>query len=169
MTIDPITLQFACKLVRCKARQIARPSDREDVEQELLLEIVVRWPCFDPRKANREAFVEQIVRNKICKMLRDRRRLKRDTRREVPFDARVHAVAQSDAAIESLCLRIDVGSVLPNMPQHLRDACDELRRESLAAAARRIGMPWSTLAHHLDQVRAAFRRAELDQYLGEPS
>ena len=81
--IDPSTLKFAKSLVRIKARQLLRvirdaaTGSQQDLEQDLLLEVVVRWPGFDPNRGNAEAFVESVVRAKLCKMLRDAKRAKR--------------------------------------------------------------------------------------------
>ena len=66
--IDPSTLTFAKTLVRIKAKQLLRvirdaaTGSQQDLEQDLLLEVVVRWPGFDPNRGNAEAFVESVVR-----------------------------------------------------------------------------------------------------------
>ena len=66
-SIDPATLTFAQSLVRIKARQLAKiiPSpavnNRKDLEQDLLLEVVVRWSRFNPSRGSAEAFVERVV------------------------------------------------------------------------------------------------------------
>ena len=55
--IDPSTLTFAKTLVRIKAKQLLRvirdaaTGSQQDLEQDLLLEVVVRWPGFDPAPA----------------------------------------------------------------------------------------------------------------------
>lgn len=80
--IDPSTLKFAKTLVRIKAKQLLRvirdaaTSSQQDLEQDLLLEVVVRWPGFDPNRGNAEAFVESVVQPAF-KMLRDAKRAKR--------------------------------------------------------------------------------------------
>lgn len=168
MPIDPATLKFARTLSRIKVRQsglLIRRADREDVEQELLLEVVVRWHRFDPLKATAEAFVERIVRDKLRNILRDRRRAKRDWRREQALDPQAHDRPDTTDELRRAELRVDVQAVAGSLPPSLRDACDQLRRESISAVARGIGTPRSTLDSALRRAREAFQRGDLDQYL----
>lgn len=166
-SIDPSTLKFARTLVHIKARQITRraPGDRDDVEQTLLLEILLRWPGYDAARGTREAFVEQIVRGKVCKMMRDRTRAKRDWRREQVLDLHAHDRPDPADRLREVELRADVGAVVSDLPEPLREACDQLQRESISAVARGIGTPRSTLDSALRRSREAFRRADLDGYL----
>lgn len=60
--IDP----FAARLIRRKARELSRhtgfnPSDREDIEQDLLLVLLKRSRRFNPRIAHYNAFVTTVV------------------------------------------------------------------------------------------------------------
>ncbi len=168
MPIDPATLKFARTLARIKVRQSGRlilRADREDVEQELLLEVVVRWTRFDPLKATAEAFVERVVRDKLRNILRDRKRAKRDWRREQALDPKAHDRPDRANGLRQVELRVDVQAVVADLPPTLREACDQLQRESLSAVARGIGSPRSTLDSALGKAREAFRRGDLDQYL----
>jgi RNA polymerase sigma-70 factor (ECF subfamily) len=168
MPIDPATLKFARVLSRIKVRRagrLIRRADRDDVEQELLLEVVVRWHRFDPRKATAEAFVERVVRDKFRNILRDRQRAKRDWRREQPLEVTVHDRPESSDELRRCELRIDVHAVTGGLPPQLRVACDQLRRESVSAVARGIGKPRSTLESALRRARASFQRCDLDHYL----
>lgn len=164
MPIDPTTLQFARKLARIKARQLGRlirSCSREDLEQELLLEVVIGWERFDPARGKPAAFVEHLIQQKAWKL----RRAAGSERRTRSFDTNNHDQPAGDDPIRHVALRIDVDVAVSNLPADLRKACDELRRESVSGVARNRGVPRSTLDSSLKRVRETFRRADLDQYL----
>jgi len=162
--IDPTTLQFARKLARIKARQLGRlirTCSREDLEQELLLEVVVGWERFDPARGKPAAFVEHLIQQKAWKL----RRAASSERRARSFDANSHDQPAGDDAIRHIALRIDVDLAVDSLSPDLRKVCDELRRETVSSVARSRGVPRSTLDSSLKRVRETFRRADLDQYL----
>jgi len=168
MPIDPVTLKFARRLARIKVRRcgpLILRADREDVEQELLLEVAVRWTRFDPRRATSEAVGERVIRDKLRNILRDRNRAKRDWRREQPLDRHAHDRPDPADRVREVELRADVQAVVRDLPPPLREACDQLQRESLRAVAQGVGKPRSTLDYALGKAREAFRRGNLDGYL----
>lgn len=141
-SIDPSTLKFARTLVRIKARQITRraPGDRDDVEQTLLLEVLLRWPGYDAARGTREAFVEQIVRGKVCKLLRARKR----RRATLPLTEAALRMPDPRDPIRDAALRMDVQVIVERLPPGLREACDQLRRETQSGTARVMGVNPST-------------------------
>ena len=57
---------FAVKLIKRKARQLAGRvgflhADRQDLEQEMALDLLLRLPHFDPTLATRETFVARLI------------------------------------------------------------------------------------------------------------
>lgn len=165
-TIDPATLTFARKLARIKARQLRRllPGQSiEDLEQELLLEVLAGWGRYDPERGRAEPFIERLVQQKAWKLLRDRRQTAE--RRQRVFQLGDHDQPDPADEVESACLRHDVGMAVAALPPRLRDACEQLRRESVSTVARAQGVPRSTLDSSLRKVRAAFAHAGLAQYL----
>ena len=162
--IDPTTLQFARRLARIKARQLGRlirTCSREDLEQELLLEVVIGWERFDPARGKPAAFVEHLIQQKAWKL----RRAEGSQRPTRSFDADHHDKPAVDDDFRHIALRIDVDVAVTNLPPDLRKACDQLRRDSVSSVARSRGVPRSTLDSSLKRVRETFRRADLDQYL----
>lgn len=158
--MDALPLTFVLKLARIKAHQIGPPSEREDVEQDLVLEVLVRFPAFDPIRGNSEAFVEQVVKGKVSKIIRDRQREKRSGQRR-PMPERV----DRGDFVRDADLRMDLEEVLRDVPVTLHDACDQLRRETVSEAARNIGVPRSTLDSGLIGLRERFRKGSLDKYI----
>jgi len=166
--IDPSTLKFAKTLVRIKARQLGRVipdaavNSQQDLEQELLLEVVIRWPGFDPNRGNAEAFVESVVRAKLCKMLRDAKRAKRMSGPTVSIDG--NDAVDPDDGSRVLCIRMDVEAVIGKLNAGNRRVCDQLRRESVSEAARQLRTPRSTLEYAVNSLRERFEKADVDQY-----
>lgn len=166
-SIDPATLLFARRLVRIKARQITRfaarhaAEGRSDLEQELMLEVLLRWPKYDPARASREAFVEQVVRSRVCTLIRARRR------RPASLPLTAAALLRPDPADAVRCVdvRLDVQLVVDRLRPRLREACDHLRRETQSDAARAMGANRSSMMRSLAQTRRMFTDAGLDSYL----
>lgn len=166
--IDPSTLKFAKTLVRIKARQLGRVipdaavNSQQDLEQELLLEVVIRWPGFDPNRGNAEAFVESVVRAKLCKMLRDAKRAKRMSGPIVSIDGNDAVDPEDESRV--LCIRLDVETVIGKLNAGNRRVCDQLLRESVSEAARQLRTPRSTLEYAVNSLRERFEKADVDQY-----
>ena len=81
--------EYAAKLIRYKARQLARradfsESDQEDLEQEMVLDLLRRLPRYDPRRAQRNTLIARVVEHKIATLIDYRRAAKRDSWREGP-------------------------------------------------------------------------------------
>lgn len=162
--IDPDTLAFARKLVRIKAAQLAparRSADREDIEQTLILEVLLRWPGFDPRRGTREAFVEQIVKGRTSKIIRERRA----EPRHAELGQESGRVQDRRDNVRHACLRIDMAELVSTLPPRLRRACDLMCRESQSQAAREMGANRQTLLRTLGKRRARFEQAGLKLYL----
>ena len=139
--------------------------DPEDVAQDLLTETVLRWPRFDAARGNAEAFIEEIVRSKTCKIIRaykrERKRSHHIARMLRPsFDP----VDQHDD-IREMSLQIDVRVMVSRLPPRMRDACDHLQRDTQLAAASAVGMSRNGLAGALTRARPLFRNGDLDSYL----
>jgi DNA-directed RNA polymerase specialized sigma24 family protein len=165
-SIDPATLSFARTLVRIKARQLVRRSargrlSRADVEQELMLEVLLRWPGYDPSRASREAFVEQVVRSRVCSLIRAGRR----KRAGLPLTAAALLLPDPHDTLRCVDVRLDVQLVVDRLRPRLREACDHLRRESQSDAARAMGANRASLMRALARTRRMFAEAGLDSYL----
>jgi RNA polymerase sigma-70 factor (ECF subfamily) len=53
------------------------PADREDIRQDLLVEMITRLPRFDPDRASISTFVDLVARHAVCAVLRRHRRQRR--------------------------------------------------------------------------------------------
>lgn len=184
MGLDPKLLEYANEIIRHKARQLARepgfgPSDWEDIEHELLIAILEGWPAFDSSRASARTFVARIIENKAASLVRARRAAKRGVRQCTPPNGRAaNGVWNFDeeqvrgrrgirfrSALETLSFRLDVASVLADLPNDLRRLCERLMCESLSDAARSSGRHRTTLYRAIRELRTRFSDAGLQEYL----
>jgi RNA polymerase sigma-70 factor (ECF subfamily) len=179
-------------LITFKAKQLtAHPgfseADREDLEQELLLDLLRRQPKYDPSRAQNSTFVARVVEHRAATLIEERKAGLRDYRlqafslndhiededgvrceRSETFDLDDYLLRtgrQSRSSDELRDLGIDVHSVVDQLPPKLRDMCQRLMRDSITDVSRETGIPRSTLYGIIDKVRAAFKNAGLEDYL----
>jgi len=178
---------FAIWLIRRKAdRLVGRagfsPSDREDLEQEIALDLLVRLNRFDPARATFRTFVVRVIDHKVADLLADRSAGKRDWRRN--GDSLDDLVDDEDGgrgerwqtlpgtngheAQDRVHLRLDLEAALRTLPPALREACEWLRNQTYTEASRATGIPRSTLQDRMKKVRAVFEKVGLDAYLPAP-
>lgn len=180
--------EYAATVVRLTAHALVRrgglpEQDREDVEQELMLDLLRRLPRFDPERATYRTFVARVVAHGAARLLAARRSENSNGRRaalslhdEVPDGdgetverwetldeetGRRRAGGRADA--ESVRdLRLDVAEVLAALPPEMRELCEELLHDSVRKVARSTGTSHSTLLRRMRPIRARFEAAGLD-------
>lgn len=183
---------YTVRLITFKAKQLtAHPgfsaTDREDIEQELLLDLLRRQPKYDPARAQSNTFVAHVVEHRASTLIEERKAGMREYRlqafslndhiededgvrceRSETFDQDDYLLRtgrQSRSSIELRDMGIDVRSVIDQLPPKLRDLCRRLMRDSITDVSRETGIPRSTLYGVIDKVRAAFNDAGLEAYL----
>jgi DNA-directed RNA polymerase specialized sigma24 family protein len=163
--IDPATAELIGRKSRQILRQTGLPSsDREDVEQTLALLLLQRLPKFDPAEGDRAAFVRMVLRQATVNVLRFLAAAKRSGR-PVSLDALLPTADDGATSEESGDLVLDLAGALEALPADLRAIANELRVSSKTEAARNLGIPRSTLHERAKEIRAAFERRALDDYL----
>jgi RNA polymerase sigma-70 factor (ECF subfamily) len=167
----PLLDPAARGLVRRKARQLVGKAglthrDRRDVEQELSLRLLYALEAFDPRRGPPGPFAARVLDRLGAKLLRERRATKRGLGRVASW---IGALDVADPAGEARCERVgmaaDVEAVLASLPPDLRDLARRLGCEPLAAVARELGVPRTTLQGHVRRIRQRFEDAGLRGYL----
>lgn len=78
---------YASRLIKFKARQLCRRpgfsrSDQEVIEHDLLTDLHLRMPRYDPARAQCNTFIDRVIERRIISLLRYRFADKRDPRRE---------------------------------------------------------------------------------------
>ncbi len=187
--IDP----YAVEIIRFKARQLVGQAgftvvDRDDLEQELILDLLRRLPNYDPKRAKRNTFIARVVEHKIATLIEKQTAHKRDYRRcrcslnerfeeeeEGRSVERAETLDQEDyllrigvepgAAEELRVLALDVVVVLETLPPELGDLCRRLKQETVAEISRDTGVPRATLYQSVTKLREIFEDAGLKDYL----
>ena len=186
--IDP----YAAGLIRFKARQLVgqagfTASDREDIEQELRLDLLRRRPKYNPKRAQLNTFIARVVEHRLASLIeaqkagiRDYRRCRcslnecfedadgRSVERVDTFDQEDYLLrtgAQSRPSEELNRLAIDVAAVLETLPPELRELCRRLKAETVTEISRDTGVPRGTIYESIKKLREIFKDAGLRNYL----
>lgn len=182
--------EYATKLIRRTAKKLVgkaglTTSDIEDLESELTLHLLEHLPKFDAETAAYSTFVTCVVKRKAAKILRDRTCEMRDPRREAcSLNEDIEAeTGQRTERAETISreehdrrlggrsedqkrdMTLDVEEMLSRLPDNVRKLCELAKTETVAEAARRLGIPESTAYSQLKKLRTAFRDAGLEDYL----
>ena len=186
--IDP----YAAGLIRFKARQLVGKAgfsawDREDIEQELILDLLRRLPKYNPKRAQLNTFIARVVEHRLASLIeaqkagiRDYRRCRcslnecfedadgRSVERVDTFDQEDYLLrtgAQSRPSEELSALAIDVAAVLEGLPHELRNLCRRLQAETVTEISRDTGVPRGTIYESIKKLLEIFKDAGLRNYL----
>ena len=186
--IDP----YAARLIKYKARRLIgqagfTASDREDIEQELMFDLLRRLPKYNPKRAQRNTFIARVVEHRVVTLIeaqragiRDYRRCRcslndrfededgRSVERVDTFDQEdyiLRAGGQSRPSDELSALAIDVTAVLEGLPPKLRNLCWRLQAETVTEISRDTCVPRGTIYESIKKLREIFEDAGLRDYL----
>ena len=186
--IDP----YAARLIKYKARKLVgkagfTASDREDIEQELTLDLLRRLPKYNPKRAQLNTFIARVVEHRLASLIeaqkagiRDYRRCRcslnecfedadgRSVERVDTFDQEDYLLrtgGQSRPSEELSALAIDVAAVLETLPPELRELCRRLKAETVTEISRDTGVPRGTIYESIKKLREIFKDAGLRNYL----
>ena len=184
---------YTCRLVRSRARRLARQAglkteDRQDIEQELWVDLLVRWHRFDAARAGGRTFATRVVEHRAATLFRRSRTVAESTQRKrrslhdtvqdgdgrpVPIaqvlDDRAQAArtgSHSLAADHQVDLATDVAGVLADLPEELRDLCERLKESSIARIAKDMGIARTSLYRRIEKIREHFVSTGLHEYFG---
>ncbi|AMV35216.1 Sigma-70 region 2 [Pirellula sp. SH-Sr6A] len=146
---------YARTLIRVKARQLVRRPEftvceAEDLEQELTLRILLQLDRFDPTRSSINTFFVRVVNSSVAMLIRERGRIKRNGGEGVEIESLEKMVEKADGSpaplwttisdqdahrrhqsrplsdSEAMQLRMDIASVLEQLPPDLRSICKQL-------------------------------------------
>lgn len=157
---------YVRNLIRVKAQRLVAkhgftPSDLDDLQQELTLDVLESLPAFDADKAQLTTFISRVIDRKVSNIIRHRYAGKRDYRRELgSLDSQTE---DRRCSSEKLDLHIDVKLLLPELSSEQRELATLLQDFSITATALRLGIPRTTLYSDIDRLRESL----IDKGLGE--
>ncbi|HUT61010.1 MAG TPA: sigma factor [Phycisphaerae bacterium] len=157
-------------------------SDREDIEQELMLDLFRRLPRFDPKRAKRKTFINRVVDHGVARLIERQQAEMRDYRRnggslseevKTPEGDRVERADLLDAEAyrpgcsveDDRLLELDVEAVLAELPDELSVVAIRLRTRSVAAVAREMGITRTALCEQIARLRRSFGNAAMRECL----
>jgi RNA polymerase sigma-70 factor (ECF subfamily) len=183
---------YAIRLIKFKARQLVgkagyTESDRPDLEQEMMLDLLRRLPKYDPARAMRTTFIATVVEHCVARLIESRRAEMRDHRREAgSLDERIegkhgtsvavgqtidqesywrrrHGLVRSQA--DRTDLGVDLEAALAELPPELREVCEELAVWRIFEVAKRTGISRPAVYDAIKKLRARLEDAGLKDYL----
>ena len=183
---------YAVQIIRYKARQLVgrvgfTESDRQDLEQEMMFDLLRRLPKFKPERAQRNTFIARIVEHKVATIIEAQKAGMRDYRlcscslndrledEEGRSIERMETIDQEDylrrtgklsrPMSELRNLSIDLRSAVQTLPPELRELCKRLQTESVTEISRDTGIPRGTIYESIKKLRTLFEDAGLKDYL----
>ncbi len=185
---DPFTARF----IRAKVRKLIglagfTESDRLDLTQEFVRDILQRRKKFKPANGNWEAFVVVVCENRFATILEHRQAAMRSCHCEAgslncpvkhakgkrveigdiipqpeqdPRTGRRHPSHEKTAD-----MAMDISEVLQHLPPEEREICERLKHGSKRSVACSLGMSQGAFYGVLKQIRSRFERASLRDYL----
>ncbi|HYH67842.1 MAG TPA: hypothetical protein VD866_24305 [Urbifossiella sp.] len=154
-------------LIRIKARVLARRgvisrADVADTRQDLAVALLAARPGFDPGRGTKATYTATVVAHATAKVARGRYAAKR-------HPGRVVRLAYLDAEPADpggdptgrAVVALDVAAVIEVLPPDLREVAEALKAGTVAAAARALGVPRTTVHERVHEIRSWFERAGL--------
>lgn len=177
--------RYVDRLVRWVARSLERRPefrdlDAQDIEQDLRLDLLVRWDNFDPEKSSLRTFANRVVRNCASRLIEkhaaecrnptkvigtvDQLEDPEDGGRPTTVDDFLRATATGTA--DRSALRIDLEKALRRMPPEIREVC-HLRSMGLSVpeVAKEAGVSPRTVHRTFATARERLRQSGVHEYL----
>lgn len=186
--------EYAVRIIKFKSRQLVgrvgfTAYDREDLEQEMMLDLLQRLSKYDPERAQRNTFIARVVDHKVATIIEARTAGVRDYRRRCSLDdcfeyseyednfciERMEIIDQDDYLMrtgkvsrppsELRDLSLDVRQAIEKLPPELRELCRRLDTDTVTEISRDTGIPRGTIYESIKKLRAIFEDAGLRDYL----
>ncbi|MHB1001437.1 MAG: sigma-70 family RNA polymerase sigma factor [Armatimonadota bacterium] len=155
------------------------PEDREDLEQDMALQLLSALQSYNPKKGTLSTFADRVIRHWTSELIRSRSTMKRDyTKITCSFDDLCSAedgeyetladiIGTDDIAPENITLgcidgielKADIDRVIDRLPENLRDLCISLKTQDVADYCEATGIPRSTAESRLRKLRKIFKKA----------
>ena len=178
------------RLIKFKARQLVghygfNQTDGDDIEQDLATDLLSRLDRFNPARGKLKPYVDHLIKKCIATLIEYKLAAKRDYRREqCSLDAPVRDADGNETQLGALMDENDgarrlgrqnmhftdraaLAEIRSRLPEGLRQLWDELKSVSQAEAARRLGIPRSTLYEQKKLLKQLCEDAGLRKYLDE--
>lgn len=155
--------------------------DKDDIEQELMLDLLRRKGRFDPDRASFDTFADRVITNRVASLTASTHKLRAE-RITISLD---FVVANDDVddgtslldklddlenpcAVDELKIGLvrDVARFIGDLPPVLQRYVAILAADNVCEAAREAGLHRSTVYERKEQIRRAAEDWGLAEYLG---
>lgn len=184
--------KYAVQIITSKAKQLVQQvgfteSDCEDLEQEMMMDLFLRLPKYNPDRTQRNTYIARVVEHKVASIIAARKAGLRDYRlcncslndrledEEGSSIERMETIDQNDylrrtgrplhPTPELHDLTIDVRQVIEKLPPKLLALCMRLKTESVTQISRNTGIPRGTIYESIKKLRSIFEDAGLKNSL----
>lgn len=152
---------YAGWLARRTAAELAESpefslSDRDDIEQDLIVRLLESWPQFNPDKSSAKTFIATVVRNGVSNLIR-RRQLERRTF----VDLIALPVEEAPSHEDDVDLQCDVATVLARLSPEDRDLAERLMTSSIREIAAEDDVSVASVRKRTERLRHVFEAAGL--------
>ena len=142
-------------------------SDQDDIEQQLLLSLLERWPKFNPQECSALEFISWAIGRAVADLIREQqRRQNAEPTQCQPVD---ELIADDEASLPAACIEsdpvpaidlvLDIEVVLLRLPPQVQETARELKTGNVCEVARRLGLSRRTVRSRLQLIRQAFEQA----------
>jgi len=192
-----ITTLIIKKAKRLVGRYRFSESDRQEIEQQIIFEVLRRRSTVDEARARQMGFLIMLVQHAVADIVAARRAASRDYRREegvlsqwilastsehplyrewmtrgeqiTEQESRVHRGLPYIDPEDIRDLAIDMSDAAASLPDHLREIYTRLKElGSARAVANAVGMHPSSVYDAIKMIKDHFQKAGLEIYLSKP-
>jgi RNA polymerase sigma-70 factor, ECF subfamily len=184
--------EYAAQLIGYKARMLIghygfTESDREDLEQELKLDLLKRLSKYDPDRAQLHTFISRLIDHEIASIIEAREAGMRDYRlctcslndtvedKEGSMIERQETIDQEDCLFltgrisrsqdELHDLSLDIERVMKRLPPELSELCQRLKIQTKIEISRDTGTPRGKINDNIRKLRIILRDSGFRDYL----
>lgn len=155
--------------------------DLDDVVQDLTLHLLEQADQYDPTRARWTTFVRTVVEHQAISMRRHRSaqcrsklvasldvKVRDSDGQAVPLGTMISEEEYAEGKghqhrdrFDEVDVSEDVQAMIENLSPEMQEVCELLKTQSVAATARQLGIPRSTLLNRLQSLRDQFEDAGL--------
>jgi len=160
--VGALVRRMAHKLAR---RKLDTAADEDDIAQTLAVALLSRAPKFDASRGDLGAFLHTLLTHAAADHLRNTQADKRvQSGDSQPAEYSIDPKSLEAEAVHDLVQ--DVREALARMPPVLRAVAERLKGgDTIAEAARELGVSRATAHARVDLIRKRFERKALEKYL----
>lgn len=176
--IDP----YAIKCIRYNALKLARgryffPDELEDIEQELMIDLLLKLPSYNPTKSSKHTFINTVVKNYAVDLIRNITLQKSNG--GIKLYSLYNCVGKTEEYEDVLLIdtlpnganfygfhdiqceidvetTIDVQKIVQRMPATLGDLCALLQSMTITEISQITGIAYWVIYKQVNRIRKAF-------------